>query len=81
MSRKTPPRKAEPQTCAYCGRDIPVADPTYLVGEATGRILGPFHPSCAQTVIERGRKLAPDAKLPGMDFGRVVEGVEQKPLL
>jgi hypothetical protein len=81
MKRKTAGRKAPPRECHYCGRLLEVDRPVFLVAQVSGRILGPFHAECAAVVVERQRDLVGDAKLPGMDFGRVVPNARQEELL
>lgn len=77
---RQPPVKAEPRECHYCGKDIHVDRPVFLVAEVSGRILGPFHPQCAGVVVDRQRDLNPKQKLPGMEFGRVVPNARQEEL-
>lgn len=73
-------KKAPPRECHYCGRDIDEMRPVFLVAEVSGRILGPFHAECAATIVERQRDLAPKAKLPGTEFGRVLPNARQEEL-
>lgn len=81
MTSKPAQQKVEPRTCHFCGREIPDEKPVFLVAQVSGRIVGPFHADCAASIVERQKDLAPDAKIPGMDFGRVVPNLTQEPLL
>jgi hypothetical protein len=62
------------RTCVSCQNTISEARPVYLVATGDGRIIGPFHPSCAATLATEARLLGhmPDPR--ARSVGRVLTG-------
>lgn len=48
----TTPRRG----CLECGHPLAPQRPVFLVGEPSGRIMGPFHAGCAERVVLRAKK-------------------------
>jgi hypothetical protein len=68
------------RVCVYCSGDLAADRPLYLVTEADGTLVGPFHPECAAKIRLRGKTLKPGQRLAGMRFGRVLDHLAQEEL-
>lgn len=42
--------------CLECNHPLAPYRPVFLVGEPSGRIMGPFHAGCAEKVVLRAKK-------------------------
>jgi hypothetical protein len=60
------------KTCAFCGGLIPEKRPVFLVAEASGGILGPYHAGCAERLALAHKGAKSNGAIPGTHQGRII---------
>lgn len=66
------------RTCRRCGREIQNVRAVFLVGSPSGRMVGPFHPTCAEWLVWYAIwGLSPGDGDPADDFGTLVPALEE----
>lgn len=78
-SRAVPP--LEPKRCCGCGGVMSERRPVYLVGDRSGRIVGPWHAGCAEKAYQTWQKEhgLPVTPLPPMIYGQMPPREETLP--
>lgn len=70
--RRRKPGDRPGRYCASCARLLLEHRPVFLVGDTDGRILGPYHASCAERLAIGRRYKGMSSAIQGELFGRIV---------